>query len=600
MLPALLFFSLVGVASADSEQIPSTWSNPNITDSVADRISIAKGAIDEGVSQFNATWQQFSSDWYNYGDAATLFSQMAEFDLATNQTVYEADLINLWATAEVTVNGPDLGRVNFTGTYEYGHAAAMAYKTYKNPIFLSYAEAAWWAATAYTISTSQIENAATSVKAYTLSQECTGITMAGGTFYSKSTTDGTIDTIATGGYLGLSALLAELTSNSLYLNAATQSLNFMHNHLYNAQSLVQDSIAVNASQGCSTNSLVLPDNSGLMLEGVAVLYSITGNSSLQELASDIIAAALSTTKWQSSNGIITPGDLFLPRGLIAVYTRNIISTSMMSYVAGYLGVQYNALTTLSRSSGGNIYGNFAGPAPPGFISGNQTNAIGALLAAISITNSSSISFPSPTPTSTSTPTSIPNKTTHHSLSTGTIAGLAIAGLAMIALVFALLFFLHLRQRKKKAQLVLGNSDSKQLSPGLENQSQNITTPLMAPGSFFKGSSSTGEQPSSYIGNRSSTFASNLAVFPREPHASGSEGNRNMMPLLPLRSTGEKRHSVVQAAPTQVSEAAGHVVTDANNALANSQIPTDELLRILYTRMNGEVGTGGAPPEYSSS
>ncbi|KAJ7114693.1 hypothetical protein C8R44DRAFT_629916, partial [Mycena epipterygia] len=81
----------------------------------------------------------------------------------------------------------------------------------------------------------------------------------------------------------LSALLAEPTSDPVYLQAAEQSTDFIHAHLFNAQHVVLDSISGNANDSCALTSIMESYNSGLMIEGLAILASITQNVSTQAL-----------------------------------------------------------------------------------------------------------------------------------------------------------------------------------------------------------------------------------------------------------------------------------------------------------------------------
>lgn len=71
----------------------------------------------------------------------------------------------------------------------------------------------------------------------------------------------------------------------MYLEAARQSADFIRNHLYNAQNVVQDGISVRANDSCSLNyeTFQEPYNSGLMIEGLAILYSITQNASVHDM-----------------------------------------------------------------------------------------------------------------------------------------------------------------------------------------------------------------------------------------------------------------------------------------------------------------------------
>ncbi|KAJ7314985.1 hypothetical protein DFH08DRAFT_658786, partial [Mycena albidolilacea] len=83
----------------------------------------------------------------------------------------------------------------------------------------------------------------------------------------------------------LSALLAEATSDpterNMYLQAATDSANFTKAHLLNSLNQVQDEISVRANDSCASNSLAKSFDAGLAIEGLSILYSITGETATQ-------------------------------------------------------------------------------------------------------------------------------------------------------------------------------------------------------------------------------------------------------------------------------------------------------------------------------
>jgi hypothetical protein len=94
----------------------------------------------------------------------------------------------------------------------------------------------------------------------------------------QSTSTATADTFS------VSGLLAEATSDPMFLQAAQESTEFIHAHLYSIQNIVQDSISASASDLCAVGSpIIKPYNSGLMIEALAVLASITQNSTTQAL-----------------------------------------------------------------------------------------------------------------------------------------------------------------------------------------------------------------------------------------------------------------------------------------------------------------------------
>lgn len=102
----------------------------------------------------------------------------------------------------------------------------------------------------------------------------------------------------------VSALLAEATGNKTYLDAAINSATFIHSHLYNVQNVVQDNISARKNDSCSVGSGINPYNSGLFIEGLAILDSISGNATTQNLLRETIAAAVTNNAWQGDDGII--------------------------------------------------------------------------------------------------------------------------------------------------------------------------------------------------------------------------------------------------------------------------------------------------------
>jgi hypothetical protein len=79
----------------------------------------------------------------------------------------------------------------------------------------------------------------------------------------------------------LSGLLANITGDSAYLEAAFASFEFMHNHLFEPNSLtVYNNIQ---AENCTVDMSALSENSAIFLEGVAILGAISGNATLKDL-----------------------------------------------------------------------------------------------------------------------------------------------------------------------------------------------------------------------------------------------------------------------------------------------------------------------------
>jgi hypothetical protein len=77
--------------------------------------------------------------------------------------------------------------------------------------------------------------------------------------------------------------LAEAIPDPMYLQAAAQSAQFLQSHLLASQGVVEESISGRANDSCQGSSTLLPWNSGLLIEQLAVLTSITANTTTQAL-----------------------------------------------------------------------------------------------------------------------------------------------------------------------------------------------------------------------------------------------------------------------------------------------------------------------------
>ncbi|KAJ8074466.1 hypothetical protein PM082_015367 [Marasmius tenuissimus] len=192
----------------------------------------------------------------------------------------------------------------------------------------------------------------------------------------------------TGLFFILSGLLAEITQNQTYLDAASQSLDFIYNHLYNDQNIVEDTIF---SDTCKTTSFILPYNSAYMIEGMSILSSITKNQSTLQLLRDTLAATVYNKAWQGDDGIISygsghSGDRDMVHALSTVYQRGSTAPDLRNYIRDYLTVQYNALSDLATNSSG-IYGSsWVGPPETQLNAGAQLTALTLLTGAILLRN----------------------------------------------------------------------------------------------------------------------------------------------------------------------------------------------------------------------
>jgi predicted alpha-1,6-mannanase (GH76 family) len=104
----------------------------------------------------------------------------------------------------------------------------------------------------------------------------------------------------------LSAFLAEITGNSTYTNAAIASANWIKVHNINADNIVLDTIN---AHDCTTSppTWLFTYNSGKYIEGLSILATVTGDSQWSDLALKIASAAVKSSAWAGSDGIITEG-----------------------------------------------------------------------------------------------------------------------------------------------------------------------------------------------------------------------------------------------------------------------------------------------------
>ncbi|KAK7030969.1 hypothetical protein VNI00_013917 [Paramarasmius palmivorus] len=376
---------------------------------------------------------------------------MAEFDAATNQTSYKDRLLEYFAQAEALhlnfLHG-NVSRLNWA--LAHGIAAAHAYKVYSDSAFLTYAEKAWKSGTDFTLNEENLQSGTIPFKNVTIKATCGALPMAGGTFWNTNSSNAYVNTLATASYLLASALLAESTKDDKYRDAAMKTETFYFDLLRNARGDLLDGIQGDV---CSNSDASYPANDGLMMEGLAVLASVTQNETIAEHFFDVLERTILNSNWHSANGIINVSTAqasaehvgqYVVRGLTAFYNRNTTPSELRTYIRGYLGVQYNAVLDNARELGDDVYGaSWTGPPFSTFSLDNQTNALTALVAAIPLHNDPIIAQ-DPTPSSpTDDSTGNPN--------IGAIAGGVVGGLAFLALLVTLILHLVRRRQQKQFQ-----------------------------------------------------------------------------------------------------------------------------------------------------
>ncbi|KAK7044479.1 glycoside hydrolase family 76 protein [Favolaschia claudopus] len=518
---------------------------PNITTSVADRISLADAAVEKAISMLdsNATFTGNS-----LGYAAQLFSQMAELDTATNRTNYLDTLKGFFLKAPHRAS-------NFSDILSYGHAAVKAYAAYNDPVFRNYAIQSWYFGRAYTLSASQVAAGKTSVK---------GMSIVNNTY----TDDSTIATLGT----GLSALLAESTPDSaertMYLTAAGDSVGFLQANLITGNSQVQDNILSGANLSCAGDSDAVTTNPGLVMEGLAVLYSITKDPGTQSLLSRILSATIPNQVWQQPDGVLTFGDVYLMRSLATLYERN-STPEYQDDIAQYIGVQFNAVVDLATANGTNIYSNsWPGPPSSDFYPTNQSNAIAAFIGAITVSNppnSSTTSMPLPSSMLLPSPSGSPGMTLsppQQSKSSKKTLAIIASVLASIAVMTCVLLIRFIRRRQLRSNSASSSPPS--VSPF------GVWRNIRRPGKYARdapGVGGGGPPPASEAVRGPISKRAGARVPPRLPRPA----------VVATNSASEGSSS---AAPPP------------------SDLPTEELVRILNERLRGRNwDEDETPPNY---
>ncbi|EEB98878.1 hypothetical protein MPER_01538, partial [Moniliophthora perniciosa FA553] len=167
------------------------WKHPNITTSLEERVTIAKDAIEMTISMMVDGNGQLKLDDSNYGVAGRFFSQMAEFDMITNQTIYRDQLLNFFPQALSF-------RAGFIQGNAHSIAATYAFAAYSDQEFLEWAELAWSSGKSYTLSEDELQSGKIFRKDITVKPICGDLTMAGGTFWTNDPNSGFVNALATG------------------------------------------------------------------------------------------------------------------------------------------------------------------------------------------------------------------------------------------------------------------------------------------------------------------------------------------------------------------------------------------------------------------
>ncbi|KAF5367312.1 hypothetical protein D9757_010100 [Collybiopsis confluens] len=426
MAPFALFLALLpSLIIAQDLGVPLSWREFSNSRLRAERISIAENAINTILPQLDTANAQFNG--IGYWQSGNVFSAMANFDHLAGTSTYENQVVNGLQTAfNLFPNFDQFGPFNaeYLSTQFnddalwWGTAAYYAYRAYGNQNLLSMAVATWNHVSQYVVTAADASSGKQPNKDFAIAGSCFGKSMAGGVFWRPTADDTSINSITTGLYVTyvethpggndiktdnprLGAFLAEETGDSTYTNAAVLSAQWIQNLQINPNNIVLDTVD-GASCARSPNTWLFTYNSGKRAEGCyrELCLEILASIHFLRRMTNIAAAAIKSSVWEGSNGIITEGasptanndgvgfkgkfsSIFI-RGLDEVSVRSSDNSALQILIHSYNDVQYNALLELAAE--GNSYSS-SWPGPPqSFTTWGQLAALDVMVTAIN-TNS---------------------------------------------------------------------------------------------------------------------------------------------------------------------------------------------------------------------
>ncbi|KAJ7173421.1 endo-1,6-alpha-mannosidase [Mycena filopes] len=378
MFFCLALASLIASTVAQDLGVPGSWRKFSNSRGLAERITVAQDAINQMTPHLNAATGEFNG--IGYWQSGNVWSVLANQDHLAGTTTNKALVVK-------NLNLVFSRWAHYDKFQWWAQAALYGHRAYGDATLLAHAVDVWTHVTRYVITAAEANARKQPNKAFAIKSTCNGATMAGGVFWRPTTTDKSVNSITTGLYITLSAFLAEYTKNATYTSAAIRSANWIKAHNLNADHLVLDT--VNAFD-CSTSpaSWLFTYNSGKYIEGLSVLAAVTGDSQWSTLMINVLNAAVKTTRWEGSDGIITEGSntaangnaagfkaIFI-RGLGEAWARHPNNAALRTLIHSYGDVQYNALLDLAAT--GNTYSSkWHGP-PQGFTIWGQLAALDVL------------------------------------------------------------------------------------------------------------------------------------------------------------------------------------------------------------------------------
>ncbi|KAL1742763.1 glycoside hydrolase family 76 protein [Schizophyllum fasciatum] len=390
-LSCLTALALAGASVAQDLGVPLSWRKFSNNRTQAEIVGISQGAIAYMFPQLNGATAEFNG--IGYWQSGNVWASMANHDYRSGSSSYASQVIpNLNTAFGLHANYDQWGPRPPRPRYQDLGARhnLVRFSPSPHPLVLARAPKPPLQPPAVTQDAANAGRIATKKSGFR--GQCDGKTMAGAVFWRADDSDMSVNSITTGLYLTLSAYLAEATGDGKYKDAALRSANWIKTLNMRDDYVVLDSVH---TQDCTRSPAdwLFTYNTGKYIEGLNVLADVTGDASWKSLAAYATNAAVKTSAWQGSNGIITEGaspaqnndgvgfKAILLRGLDEAYNRRQHdSEALRILIHSYVCVQLNALLDLA-ATGYTFSSAWAGP-PQAFTTWGQMAALDVFVAAI--------------------------------------------------------------------------------------------------------------------------------------------------------------------------------------------------------------------------
>ncbi|KAK7014801.1 hypothetical protein VNI00_019253 [Paramarasmius palmivorus] len=414
------------VAITVPSEIPAGWDNTTIKISFAERTALARDALEQAYGQMLNSKAGMTE--------SAIYSEMAEFDLLTRQTLFKDRLIS-------KLNRTQDNGDTFLSKKSYGYVALRAYAAYEEDFFLEKAQEAWDWSAKYTLNSNGLQN---TTRNLSIPRSCSNHNLTGGTFNTANDINGSVLGQATLWSFLTSSLFAEsLMTNQTYFDLAQQTYLLIRNQFVTDDFTVQGGIDVKTCNG--TNNIV-PMNSGLTIEGATALSILQPSNSFNESLINLVSGAISKAEWHFGNGILRSGGYQGAGSMVralAIWHKTASASALQKVVEGYISIQYNAVLGKAKDPQGNIYGSsWIGPSSRDYQADAQASAISVLLAGIRLGDSNGKALTN----SASSPTK---------LSVGAIVGVVLGSVFGTVCLAMLVSYIRQRQVRRTMALMPG-------------------------------------------------------------------------------------------------------------------------------------------------